>query len=213
MPFLTPTFLTTFVLSFLAYVISITISGSLQAHIVQQVGDTTAIRRGYGEFNPTYFIEPLALFIFIAMIDFLGVGFMPRRAIPIHTAAIQGKGRILKRAMAFFSPTLIHLIIGAISLIGIHLLFASSLSVLILFLQICARVNVLLALFSTVQQGVQWYIAARLEQDNKFARYAPILLTFLPLVILFFCGGYLYSIFAWSIQILACSLLSICGKL
>lgn len=101
---------------FLAYLVSVTITGSFRAWVAEKMGDETGAALGFLSLNPLIHIDMMGLvFLFIF---FFGWG----RYVPINHFNIGEPYRRLKIAASYFSDTVMHFFSA---LIGIIVLIVS----------------------------------------------------------------------------------------
>jgi hypothetical protein len=103
-------FLFALILLVIAYFISHTINGYLQATILNALGDSTAKDAGYQSLNP---LDHIDTFGFLALIIF-GIGWL--QTIPIDPYSFTGAFRYLRLLLAFFVEALVSVCIATLSL-------------------------------------------------------------------------------------------------
>ncbi len=103
-------FLFALILLVTAYFISHTINGSLQAYIIDKLGDPTAKDSGYMSSNP---LDHVDTFGFLALI-LLGIGWL--QTVPIDPYAFRGTLRYLRLLVAFMTEAMISIVLATISL-------------------------------------------------------------------------------------------------
>jgi hypothetical protein len=92
----------------IAYILSATTAGYVQAWIAKKMGDDTPEQAGFLTWNPLVHIDPLGAFFLLSM----GIGWM--RYMPINQNAIRSR---LGLAAVYFSNVIVYLSIALISLI------------------------------------------------------------------------------------------------
>jgi hypothetical protein len=103
-------FLFALILLVVAYFISHTISGYVQATVTNALGDSTATDEGYQSLNP---LDHIDTFGFLALI-ILGIGWL--QTVPIDPYAFNGRLRYMRLLIAFSVEAFVSLIIATISL-------------------------------------------------------------------------------------------------
>ena len=103
-------FLFALILLIVAYFISHTINGYIQAYVASKMGDYTAKDAGLMTFNPLMHID---LFGFLALI-FLGIGWL--QTVPIDPASFRGRYRLLKLLIAYATEAFVALALAVASL-------------------------------------------------------------------------------------------------
>lgn len=127
---------------FIAYLVSVTFSGSFRAWVAEKMGDETGAALGFLSLNPFIHIDMLGLmFLFIF---FFGWG----RYVPINHFNIEDPYRRLKIAAAYFSDTVIHFFSA---LIGIIVLIVAVGPQMLLFAQQMIRHRNAMSHFFLVQ--------------------------------------------------------------
>lgn len=127
---------------FLAYLVSVTISGSFRAWVAEKMGDETGAALGFLSFNPFVHVDMLGLLFLVVF--FFGWG----RYVPINHFNIEDPYRRLKIAAAYFSDTIIHFFSA---LIGIILLIVAVGPQMLLFAQQMIRHRSAMSHFFLVQ--------------------------------------------------------------
>ncbi|MCL5436309.1 MAG: hypothetical protein M1549_00325 [Candidatus Dependentiae bacterium] len=191
-------------LSFFAFALSITASGTLQAYIARLMGDETATNLGYADFNP---FTHLGLF---DLIYFVLINVMLGNLVPIDITEIRQNRRPLRLFLLFGSRTMVHLLLAIITgllMIAITTSWAAMGTTadpvqlvanlrmglppyLYIVSLLCASMtfaNIFLASFALVRDTVYGVLLCKFEKDPSFAVYInPILIFgFLLLWILF----------------------------
>ncbi len=103
-------FLFALILLIIAYLISHTINGYIQAWVASSLGDDTAKDAGLMTFNPMMHVD---VFGFLALI-FLGIGWL--QTVPIDPVAFTGKYRLLKLLIAYATEAIVAICLAVISL-------------------------------------------------------------------------------------------------
>lgn len=98
------------ILLVIAYFISHTINGTLQAYIIDKLGDPTAKNEGYLTLNPLHHFDT---FGFLALV-LLGIGWL--QTVPIDPYSFLGSWRYFRLLIAFATEAMVSLIIATISL-------------------------------------------------------------------------------------------------
>lgn len=100
----------TFLVIALAYIISATTAGYIQAFVAKKMGDSTPEDAGFLSWNPIVHIDPLgALLLFYT-------GFGWRKQIPLNYDLIPSSWRL---ALTLFSHAITHLFVAFFSLLGL----------------------------------------------------------------------------------------------
>jgi hypothetical protein len=118
-------FLFALLILIIAYFISHTINGALQAHGTSLLGDSTAKHEGHTSLNPFVHVD---LFGFLALI-FLGIGWL--QTVPLDPAAFTGRWRYSKLLAAFWMEAFVSIALAMISLVLSVLLYGYSLTSLL----------------------------------------------------------------------------------
>jgi hypothetical protein len=220
----------TTVLLFFAYIFSITLSGNIQAYVAKWMGDDTADKLGFTEFNPFIFIDTLSIVWFIVFQLMMG------QPIPIRLSAIKRSWWPVRVFLTFGSPTICNFILAVASSVGVLLLcgpmgqiatvnMSSSLQilsmvqpnastiklVLCMFLGVMAFANILLATLSAVRQTIFFIVMYQLEKDFRFIEHANILIACGPLLVVFFFGNMIFSSFLYIIGCTVMGIGKVCG--
>src|SRR3989339_2026109 len=103
-------------LMFFAYLFSITLAGTVQSLVTRWMGDDTADKAGFSEFNPFIHIGIFDLIFFIL------TEFMIGTPIPIEIRSIRSSWRPLRIFLAFGSRCLVYLSLAVSSLLAMALL-------------------------------------------------------------------------------------------
>lgn len=103
-------FLFALILLIVAYFISHTINGYIQAYVISRLGDRTAQDAGLMTLNPFKHVD---LFGFLALI-FLGIGWL--QTVPIDPAAFYGRYKYLRLLIAYAMEAIVSICIAVISL-------------------------------------------------------------------------------------------------
>ena len=98
------------ILLVVAYFISHTINGFLQAYFIDKLGDPTAKQMGFMSLNP---LDHVDTFGFLALI-FLGIGWL--QTVPIDPYAFIGSRRYLRLFFAFAAESLISIVLATTAL-------------------------------------------------------------------------------------------------
>ncbi len=106
-----------------AYMITHTISGSLQAYCTYLLGDPTAREEGYLSLNPLVHLDPFGIFALL----FFGIGWF--QTVPIDPSYFRGQWGSLKLGVAFFAEAFISIILAIISLFLCVCSFSSALRI------------------------------------------------------------------------------------
>jgi len=219
-------------LLFFAYVFSITSTGVLQAYVARLMGDSTADDVGLSEFNPFLHINPLSL------IFFLLINFMAGQSIPIDVRNIKRSWYPLRLFWAFGSRSIFYLLFSVISwvaslaicgpithmgevifpvstqMLAEHYTQTSSTTMLIcLFLGLMTFANVLLAVFSAIQEAVYCFVMVKFDKDVAFISYAEPILIFAPLVVIYFFGNAIFGVFLYGVSSVVMKLAPLLGVL
>ena len=216
------------VLSFFAFIFSITLSGTLQAMLARRAGDDTAAELGYAEFNP---------FMFIGIFDFawfLIFNIMIGRPIPMRLSQgidrTQGWAKV--RTFFLFASRPLCNIIFAISASLVSFIFCqslflgmvaqanpaaadiqiSSLSYLLcLFCTLMLWNNIFLATFESCRQIINFFVMYKLEKDFRFIEYADYLIALGPLLLWIFFGPTIFHAFIYIIDCVVLGIAKTCG--
>jgi hypothetical protein len=205
-------------LLFFAYVFSITAAGVFQAYVTRSMGDSTADDVGLSEFNPFLHINPLSL------IFFLLINFMAGQSIPIDVGNLKGRWYPLRLFWAFGSRSVFYLLLSVVSWvlslvicgpithmgevmfpISIQMLAAQYaqgpriLMLFCLFLGFMTLANVLLAVFSAIQEAIYCFVMVKFHKDVNFIAYAEPILIFAPLVVIFLFGNVIFGFFLYGV--------------
>ena len=215
------------VLSFFAFVFSITLSGTLQAILARRFGDSTAGELGFADFNPFAYI---GLFDFIW---FLLFNIMIGRPVPIRffDGVNQSLGYFKTR---IFLISIIRPLCNILLAIGaslLHFLFCKSLFyallqgdaaatqvqlssvnyLLCLFCVQLVRNNIFLATFESCRQAINFFVMYKLEKDFRFIEYADYLIVLGPLLLWIFFGPVILQSFIYIINSVVFGIASACG--
>lgn len=174
-------------LSFFAFVFSITAAGTFQAYVARWMGDNTASRLGFADFNPLLHLGFLDL-IFFALLDLM-IG----NPIPVNIEHVRSRRRNLRLGFIFESRALAHLICaiisqfflvliisshGAMGVANIRAALPSHFYILSIFFGIMTTTNSILAAFTAIRDTMYWVVLYQLEKDSSFASYVNPLLFF-----------------------------------
>lgn len=214
---------------FFAYVVSITIAGAGQAYIAARCGDKTAQEEGFLSLNPAVHVDPVGAF---ALIFFhLGWG----RQIPINPLRVSKKWHSVKLFLVYGAEALIAIVLAVISLVvltfgfkkraflfAVEMFFSgnapaksltatfpeiSSLHVVLALLLVSVIFfNVFIATYSIVINTIKYVIARGFHKRHGYIEYAEYIVTFGPLLFLFFFARPLSALIMNSIMIVAYAL-------
>lgn len=101
----------------IAYIIAETTCGYVRTWVAAKMGDDTAQEAGYQTLNPLIHIDILG-FIFLIIYGF-GWG----KYIPINPYRIHAPYRALKVGLAYFSDTIVHIVIALVGLLSLVRVF------------------------------------------------------------------------------------------
>ncbi len=215
-------------LMFFAYIFSITLAGSLQSLVTRWMGDDTADKAGFSEFNP---------FIHIGLFDlifFILTEFMIGTPIPIELRSLKTSWRPLRIFLAFGSRCMVYVSLAVLSLVAMGLLCrfgipvgdmesivnsisrlrtesSSHVYVLSIFFVLMTFVNTVLAAFSAIRDSVYCFVLYKFEKDASFIEYANPIMVFGVLLLLIFFGQSIINLFAHLVDLIAASITKICG--
>lgn len=216
-------------LLFFAYVFSITFAGSLQAIIAKSMGDETADEMGYADFNPIAHINWLSLIFFLLL------KFMAGQSIPVDIRNIRRSYYKLRLAWVFGSRCLFYLLFSILSILALLLLHSPTTTtgsahtalahmisgmpettspLVVLLADFCKSMlgaNVLLAMFSGIQETVNCIAMYKFEKDPAFMEYFYPIMIFAPLALIFFFGNDVIDVFATVVMALAFKIALIIG--
>jgi hypothetical protein len=216
------------VLSFFAFVFSITLSGTLQAILARRFGDNTAEELGFAEFNP---------FVYIGTFDFIWFllfDIMIGRPVPLRLldGIDRSQGWFRARAFVLYAIRPLCNIILAIIASLIHFLFCKALfaalldggtlaknsmqlsSLSYLLCLFCARMvrnNIFLATFESCRQAINFFVVYKLEKDFRFIEYADYLLVLGPLLLWIFFSPIIIQSFVYIIDCVVFGITQACG--
>lgn len=202
------------VLQLFAFVFSITLAGTLQAQISRFMGDDTAVKMGFGDFNPFVHIQ------FIDVVFFALIEIMLGRPIPIDGRTIPQRNRVGRFVAIFGARVVTHVVLAVISLFAFAFLstwgannapnmnqiiqnpqillgLASSakdtshafIYLLSIFSIIMFGINALLGGFCLIRDSVYGYVAYKHSQDARFIEYANPIMVFGVLLLLILFGN------------------------
>lgn len=198
------------VLSFFAFIFSITLSGTLQTMLARRFGDNTAEELGFAEFNP---------FVYIGLFDFIWFLFfdiMIGRPVPLKFFY----GIDLKTFLLCAIRPLCNIVLAIIAAL-IHFLFCKALFstfmqgggteatqvqissinyLLCLFCVQMVRNNVFLATFESCRQAINFFVMYKLEKDFRFIEYADYLMVLGPLLLWIFFSPVILQSFLYIID-------------
>lgn len=194
---------------FIAYCISISISGFFASWIILKMGDDTPEQAGFFTLNP------------MAHLDILGTLFLIlyrfgwSRFIPINPFNIQGRHRALKVLTAFLAEPFAHFILGIISFISLLGIFGKGLlgdSITLVFAQSSSyvfsiglilleffRVNIFLAVIVCLINLCSLAVILWSEKNPEYSVYANLIMFIIPLS-LFYVFRNLIVILATALQ-------------
>lgn len=192
-------------LSFFAFALSITVSGTIQALIAKLMGDDTASRLGFADLNPLMHIGLFDLIYFILIDVMLG------NLIPINIHEIKQSKRPLRLFLVFGARTITHLTLAIISCFAMIIINASAQSsrvttldpiqlvanlrehltpALYIISLLCAAMtvaNIFLGAFTFLRDSVYGVLLCKFEKDPSFAEYInPIMIFGFLLIWIFF---------------------------
>lgn len=193
-------------LSFFAFVFSITLSGTIQAYMARLMGDDTASRMGFADFNPFIHIG------FFDLIYFILIDVMLGNLIPVNILEIKQNKRPLRLFLVFGSRTITHILLAigtGFSMILINataktvttttsldpLQMVSSMReqlppVLYVMSLLCAAMtftNIFLGAFSLLRDTIYGVLLCKFEKDPSFVAYInPIMIFGFLLIWIFF---------------------------
>lgn len=221
----------------IAYFVSVTINGVLQAKVASKLGDPTAEDMGYASFNPFVHLDPLS---FIALI-LLHIGWP--RFIPINPFNVHGPHRLIRLFIMHSTETVVSLIIAFVSLaisvsafgvsatydlaslmfisknVPLHVATAffsqsSSFSIVCALLLISfVFLNIFIAALSLIFNGFKFILILGFERGYSYMKYADYLTLFGPFIVVFLFANplryYLFQLIVWQ----ACKMAVLFGAL
>lgn len=206
----------------IAYVISVTISGSLQALIAAAMGDNTARDEGFASGNPIPHID------FVGLILVVITGFGWSSPLPIDPSHIRHTFRFLRLALVYGAKTLVSIIIALISLVTLIVIYGghsiqaalimfftdttvlqnltklyphySSLGIVFaIILMAFIFINSFLATWEAINNSFQYALVVGFENNYAYMQYAHYLQILGPVLVLILFGDKIHSLFLYSI--------------
>jgi len=228
--------LTTTIALLIAYIISTTISGPIQALMSQWMGDSTATDEGYVSLNPLKHIDPLGTVLLLLT----GFGF--GSTMPIDPQQIKPNWRGLRFLIAYGAKTYISLVLGIVALVLVLVIYGSdsfqnafylfftnskvlqdltylypehsSLAIVCsILLMAFVFVNTSLAMWSALNNSIRVALVIGCEKNYTYTKYAHYFYFLVPLLVIFVFRGYLYIFFLNIIITIAKILANISGAL
>ena len=210
----------------LAYILSIGPASGFKAWVAKKMGDDTGERMGLLTLDPLEHIDLLGVCLFLPLLViafrmsiFVGftaililwsLGVSWHRVVVINASYIQGRFRLLKLFLAYFSEVAIYLMQAMFGLVFLafveysaHRFFGVLMSqqlvvvgALIQFVLVFIQLNIMLAVVSFINNGVLLGIVIFHERsEHDYLDYLYYGALILPLVILVFFGAHLQKIF------------------
>lgn len=205
---------------FMAYLFVISVSGCFRAWVAARMGDHTAEASGFLTLNPVMHMSPLGLLFFA----FYAVGFITHmplmwgKHVPINPFNIIGKRRSFRLGCAYFSDTLLHIVLAITILLVLivwfdptiisiiramvltrnvsHLYIAhyyplySSLSVVLAFILAAAvTLHTGLAVLELLLNGCMLGLYLYMGPSMHYMQYSLSFMLFAPLLIFMFFYG------------------------
>lgn len=192
-------------LSFFAFALSITLSGTIQAYMARLMGDDTASRMGFADFNPFIHIG------FFDLIYFILIDVMLGNLIPVNILEIKQSRRPLRLFLVFGSRTITHILLAIGTGFSMILINATaktaptaSLDPLLMVARmreqlppalyvislLCAAMtftNIFLGAFSLLRDTIYGVLLCKFEKDPSFVAYInPIMIFGFLLIWIFF---------------------------
>ena len=191
-------------LSFFAFALSITFSGTIQSYVARLMGDDTATKMGYADFNPFMHIG------FFDLIYFILIDVMLGNLIPVNILEIKRTKRPLRLFLVFGSRTMTHLVLAIVA--GFFMIFINASTVaatatidplqlvsnlranlpphLYVLSLLCAAMtftNIFLAAFALLRDTIYGVLLCKFEKDPSFVSYInPIMIFGFLLIWIFF---------------------------
>lgn len=188
-----------------AYIFTVTLAGSFRAWVIEKMGDSTARERGFLTLNPLVHIDPIGIFT-LFLFD-IGWG----RQVPFSPLNIHGKWRSLRLGIAILSGVFVHLFLVLVTLIaliffgGINGFFLDNANISSLTLALLRIANVFINLnifLAVIELVVNVILIVTLFLTKRYAHYQHYMyyvLSFVPFVILFLFGGYLWYVLRYGL--------------
>jgi len=206
----------------IAYVISATISGPIQAFVAKMMGDSTAEDEGFLSLNPLQHVDLVGIVLVVI------TGFGWSTIVPIDPSQIKHSWRTLRLLITYGAKTAVSLVLMGLSLLSLIIIYGShslktalimffsdttvlqdlaklyphhsSLSIAcVIILMAFVFINSFLATWSAINNSFQFALVMGFEKDYAYMAYAHYLQILGPVIILILFGGYIHAFFLSSI--------------